>query len=152
MKRERMRWATQVFLTENLEWVLRTVHRVHILQTVQSMNEQVQFVCKDKPQNTFQELLSLYQVATLLNLARRSHVRSQEITSKRDMITVYKQQAGCCMACIPHWDALCINLNGNVHVSSPDIPIVHNPSSGIHSFTISSNLGRIQHLCIHLQL
>ena len=50
------------------------------------------------------------------------------------------------------------NANANVHVYSPDIPIgsadctIYTPGIGTHSFTVSSPLGRIQHLRTLLQL
>ena len=46
----------------------------------------------------------------------------------------------------------------NVHVYSPDIPVasanctIYTPGIGTHSFTVSSPLGRIQHLRTLLQL
>ena len=45
-----------------------------------------------------------------------------------------------------------INVNVNVHVYSLDIPVgsadctIYTPGIGTHSFTVSSPLGRIQHL------
>ena len=45
-----------------------------------------------------------------------------------------------------------INVNVNVHVCSTDIPVgsadctIYSPSTGTFSFTVSSPLGRIQHL------
>ena len=51
-----------------------------------------------------------------------------------------------------------INVNVNVHVYSPDIPVgsadctIYTPGIGTHSFTVSSSLGRIQHLRTLLQL
>ena len=51
-----------------------------------------------------------------------------------------------------------INVNVNVHVYSPDIPVgsadctIYTPGIGTHSFTVSSPLGRIQHLRTLLQL
>ena len=51
-----------------------------------------------------------------------------------------------------------IKLNVNVHVYSPDIPVgsadcaIYTPGIGTHSFTVSSPLGRIQHLRTLLQL
>ena len=45
-----------------------------------------------------------------------------------------------------------VNVNVNVHVYSPDIPVgsadctIYTPGIGTHSFTVSSPLGRIQHL------
>ena len=50
------------------------------------------------------------------------------------------------------------NVNVNVHVYSPDIPVgsadctIYTPGIGTHSFTVSSPLGRIQHLRTLLQL
>ena len=49
-------------------------------------------------------------------------------------------------------------INVNVHVYSPDIPVgsadctIYTPGIGTHSFTVSSPLGRIQHLRTLLQL
>ena len=49
-------------------------------------------------------------------------------------------------------------INVNVHVYSPDIPIgsadctIYTPGIGTHSITVSSPLGRIQHLRTLLQL
>ena len=49
-------------------------------------------------------------------------------------------------------------LNVNVHVYSLDIPVgsadctIYTPGIGTHSFTVSSPLGRIQHLRTVLQL
>ena len=51
-----------------------------------------------------------------------------------------------------------VNVNVNVHVYSPDIPVgsadctIYTPGIGTHSFTVSSPLGRIQHLRTLLQL
>ena len=51
-----------------------------------------------------------------------------------------------------------VNVNVNVHVYSPDIPVgsadctIYTPGIGTHSFTISSPPGRIQHLRTLLQL
>ena len=51
-----------------------------------------------------------------------------------------------------------INVIVNVHVYSPDIPVgsadctIYSPGIGTHSFTVSSSLGRIQHLHTLLQL
>ena len=51
-----------------------------------------------------------------------------------------------------------INANVNIHVYSPDIPAgsadftIYTPGIGTHSFTVSSPLGRIQHLHTFLQL
>ena len=53
---------------------------------------------------------------------------------------------------------LVINVNVNVHVYSPDIPVgsadctIYTPGIGTHSFTVSSPLGSIQHLRTLLQL
>ena len=50
------------------------------------------------------------------------------------------------------------NVNVNVHVYSPDIPAgsadctIYTAGIGTHSFTVSSPLGRIQHLRTLLQL
>ena len=52
----------------------------------------------------------------------------------------------------------CLNVNVNVHVYSPDIPVgsadctIYIPGIGTHSFAVSSPLGRIQHLRTLLQL
>ena len=49
-------------------------------------------------------------------------------------------------------------VNANIYIYIPDIPVssadctYSHPIIGTHSFTISSPLGRIQHLCISLQL
>ena len=46
----------------------------------------------------------------------------------------------------------------NAHAYSPDIPVgsadctIYTPGTGTHSFTVSSPLGRIQHLHTLLQL
>ena len=51
-----------------------------------------------------------------------------------------------------------ININVNVHVYSTDIPVgsadctIYTPGIGTYSFTVSSPLGRIQHLHTLLQL
>ena len=51
-----------------------------------------------------------------------------------------------------------LNVNVNVHVYSPDIPVgsadctIYTPGIGTHSFTVSSPLGIIQHLRTLLQL
>ena len=51
-----------------------------------------------------------------------------------------------------------VNVNVNVHVYSPDIPVgsadctIYTPGIGTHSFTVSSPLRRIQHLRTLLQL
>ena len=51
-----------------------------------------------------------------------------------------------------------LNVNVNVHVYSPGIPVgsadctIYTPGIGTHSFTVSSPLGRIQHLRPSLQL
>ena len=49
-------------------------------------------------------------------------------------------------------DWINVYVNVNVHVYSPDIPVgsanctIYAPGIGTHSFTVSSPLGRIQHL------